>query len=135
MQDQCLSSDTHHLAPVNVADLHTTTDLVIHWLSSREKQELFSAKHAAFMILQVADALRTNFAFGLCAPVTEAGLQFFWRVCLHLERREEIWHKDGPYAIQPIIVFMYVKSPANSVEVANQCSAGNLGNSLQQLQG
>ena len=110
MQNQCLLNETRHLAPVNLDDHRATADLLIQRLSSSDQHDLFSASHAAFMLLQFAAALRIQEAYSLCIPVMQTGLQFFWRVCLHPERREEIWDKDGPYALQPVVLFKCVEN-------------------------
>ncbi|KAF8596869.1 hypothetical protein BDV93DRAFT_610659 [Ceratobasidium sp. AG-I] len=102
IQGQCLSNEFHHLAPVSLDDHRATANVLTQRLLSRDQRDSFSAGHAGFMLLQFSDALRTNWTYELCIPVMEAGLKFFWRVCLHPKRREEVWGEHRLAAFEPV---------------------------------
>ncbi|KAF8596844.1 hypothetical protein BDV93DRAFT_610640 [Ceratobasidium sp. AG-I] len=105
IQDQSRTSSTHHLAPVNLEDHRAMARLLTQQLLSTDQPDSFSAGYAAFILFQFSHSLRIDMAYELGIPVMEAGFQFFWRVCLDPERREEMWHEGGPYALQPVMLF------------------------------
>ncbi|KAF8596842.1 hypothetical protein BDV93DRAFT_562873 [Ceratobasidium sp. AG-I] len=105
VQGQCHPKGTTRLHPVNLDDRHVTTKLLLQQLSSMDQQDSFSARHAAFMLLQFADSLRVQGDYKVGISIMKAGMQLFWRVCLHPKRREEVWDKRGPFAFEPVALF------------------------------